>query len=85
MPDLDKMVVEFKKTGDLITTATFEDGRVEVTKEKYSIDDAAKILTIHAQGDEPAITSMYRFEHNRQLRVHSERFIVIMEPYGETE
>lgn len=83
-PDLTRLIVDFRKNGDLITTSTFQDGRVEVCNEKYSVDAPNHVITIDPDGDKPAITSMYRFEKDH-LRVHSERFIVVMEPHSESD
>jgi len=80
VPDLKKMVVDFRANGKLITTCTFEDGRVTVEDgERYTVDPENKVVTIRDSKNEE-ILSMYRFE-GENLRAFSEQFIIVMEPY----
>ena len=80
-PEFRKMVFEFQRNGRLVTTTTLADGRVEVIdNERYAIDALDNVITISTPDSE--IIAMYRLD-GEQLRVHSERFIVLADPYRE--
>jgi hypothetical protein len=84
VPDLKKMVVDFRRNGKLVTTCTFEDGRVTVEDgERYKVDEEHKVITIVDAKDKEMV-SMYRFEGDN-LRAFSEQFIVVMEPLKKSE
>ena len=77
-PDATEMIVEFRPDGRVITTTTYKDGRKTVEdEERYIVDAENGVLTLKAEDRE--IVAMYRFD-GKQLRVHSERFIVLADP-----
>lgn len=76
LEEIDTITVEFAQDGKLITTVVEKDGTASVEDdERYRIDGDLITIT-HPDYTKQA---MYRFEGD-QLRVHSPRFIMLMEP-----
>jgi hypothetical protein len=72
------MTVEFTHDGRIITTKTLMDGRVVVEdQDRYSVDPDDNVIRI--KSPEYDLTALYRFEGD-QLRIHSDRFVVQMDP-----
>ena len=73
-----EFVIEFRQDGRLVSTITAANGTVTIYDEdRYWTDPEDRVITVTTA--EWEVAAMYRFE-GKQLRVHSERFIVLMDP-----
>jgi|GEM_PF-2795947 len=78
--NIQAMTLEFTPDGRIITTATQPDGTVVVSdRDRYRVD--GELITI--SNPEYDLKVMYRFE-DKQLRVHSNQFVMLMDPVSET-
>jgi hypothetical protein len=77
--NIEAMTVEFTPDGKIITETTRPDGSIERKDDsRFKIDGEVIILST----PEYDMHVMYRFE-GEQLRVHSEQFVMLMDPIKE--
>jgi hypothetical protein len=79
LADMDTITVEFTNDGRLITTVVENDGTAAIEDdERYRIE--GDVITI--THPDYTMRAMYRFEGD-QLRLHSPKFIMLMNPVVE--